>query len=322
MIITRTPYRISFAGGGTDRRSFYSREPGQVLSATIDRFLYVVVRRQLGLVEHKYRLNYSHVEFRDTIDEIEHPLIRAALRLYGIDFPIEITTFAEIPAFTGMGSSSAFAVGLVKALDFLLSRGERQPGELAKVAAHLEMDVLGRCVGKQDHYASAYGGFNRFAFHDDESVSVFRNLCCRETQDALESHLMLFYTGIKRDAAEVLDSQGGNFDTLRAMKAQVGQMRRALYANDLSLFGRLLLDGWRLKKELNGASNDRIDGWYDAALRAGASGGKLLGAGGGGFLLFFVPPERKEAVAKALPLYRVPFKFSNEGSKVIYREGV
>ncbi len=319
MIITRTPYRVSFCGGGTDRKSFYSREPGQVLSATIDKFLFTVVRRQLGIVEHKFRLNYSHVEFRDTINEIENPIIREALRLYDIDSPLEVTTFSEVPAYTGLGSSSAFAVGLILAMEALHGRTIPKD-DLAAKAAYLEIDVLGRNVGKQDHYASAYGGLNRFKFFPNEGVKVYDRVCNRITQEALQNHLMLFYTGIKRDASEALKTQDGH-ETLKRMKAQVGRLAAELADGDVDDVGKVLHVGWEWKKELSpNVSTPQIDEWYDTALRAGASGGKLLGAGGGGFLLFFARPDKQEAVQETLPLFRVPFKFEREGSRVIYRE--
>ena len=171
MIISRTPYRISLVGGGTDLRSFYSKEPGQVLSTTIDKFLYVVVKRQIGIVEFKYRINWSRVEFRNSIDEIEHPIVREALKYFDIDFPIEISTFADIPANTGLGSSSAFAVGLVHALRALKGQTATKYS-LASDAAMIEVDILGRTMGKQDHFASAYGNFNVFTFNANETVTV------------------------------------------------------------------------------------------------------------------------------------------------------
>ncbi len=230
MIISRTPFRISFAGGGTDLRSFYAGEPGQVLSTSIDKYLYVIVRRQIGLVENKYRLNYSTVEFCKTIDEIKHPIVREALRLYEVDYPVEITTFSDIPAYTGLGSSSAFAVGLVHALCAL--RGQHVTKYvLAKTAAHIEVDLLGRMMGKQDHFASAYGNLNVFTFHANEDVNVEPVFYRPEVRNALEEHLMLFYTGLKRDASDVLESQVKNtaskLEVLRRMKEQVAPCGRS-----------------------------------------------------------------------------------------------
>ncbi len=319
MIITRTPYRVSLAGGGTDRRQFYSKEPGCVLSATIDKYLYVTIRRQLGIVEHKYRLQYSRVEQCDHFDQIEHPLIREALRLYDFDFPVAIHTEGEIPAYSGLGSSSAFAVGLIHAM-FAMKGWMAGKEMIANQAASLEVDTLGRGVGKQDHYASSYGGMNRFKFLPDERVKVYP-VCNRATQEALQDRLMLFYTGIKRDASEALKTQDG-FQTLKRMKAQVGRLAASLADGDVDDVGKVLHVGWEWKKELSPTvSTPQIDEWYDTAIRAGASGGKLLGAGGGGFLLFFCRPEKQQAVQEALPLFRVGFKFESKGSAVIYREG-
>lgn len=324
MIISRTPFRISFVGGGTDLRSFYSREPGQVLSTSIDKYLYVIVRRQIGLVEFKYRLNYSMVEFRKSIEDIEHPIIREALRLFNVDFPVEITTFADIPASTGLGSSSAFAVGLVHALNALMGRYVTK-STLAQTAAQIEVDVLGRTMGKQDHYASAYGNFNVFTFSPDESVNVEPVFYRPEVRAAIQRHLMLFYTGLKRDASEVLrvqeQSTAAKMDVLRRMKDQVAPLREILSSGrNLHEFGRILHEGWLLKKSITSEiSCPSIDQWYEKARGAGAIGGKLLGAGGGGFLLLFVEPQKQERVVLALrDLYQIPICFDQSGSRITY----
>ncbi|MBL8825977.1 MAG: GHMP kinase [Planctomycetaceae bacterium] len=324
MIISRTPFRISFAGGGTDLRSFYSREPGQVISTAIDKFLYVMVRRQSGLVEYKYRVNYSVVEFRHTIDEIEHPIVREVLRMYDIDFPIEISTFADIPANTGLGSSSAFAVGLVHAI-CALQGIHITKGNLAATAGRVEVDILGRTMGKQDHYASAYGNINVFTFAANEEVTVEPVFYRPEVKVALENHLLLFFTGIRRDAAQVLRTQNeappATFETLRTMKAQVPLLRDILSTGrNLHEFGRVLHEGWLLKRTLSPEiAGTKIDSWYDKARAAGAIGGKLLGAGGGGFLLFFVEPQNQSAVRRALAeLHEVKIGFDQPGSRITY----
>lgn len=324
MIISRTPFRISFVGGGTDLRSFYQHEPGRVLSTGIDKYLYVIVRRQLGLVEHKYRLNYSQVEFRKTIDEIQHPIVREAFRLFEIDFPVEITTFADIPAYTGLGSSSAFAVGLVQALCALRGRHITK-STLAQTAAKIEVDILKRSMGKQDHFASAYGSFNVFTFNADESVGVEPVFYLPPVREALQRHLMLFYTGLKRDAADVLKVQmastASKMDVLRKMRDQVFPLREILSSGrNLHEFGKILHEGWLLKRSITPEiSCSQIDVWYEKARAAGAIGGKLLGAGGGGFLLLFVEPQNQDNVVQALPeLYRVPFGFDQAGSRITY----
>ena len=206
MIISRTPFRISFAGGGTDLPSYYLKDDGQVISTTIDEYIYVAVKRQTAIAEHKFRINWSKVEFKDKVDDIEHPIVREALKMMKIDFPLEISTFADIPAQTGLGSSSAFAVGLLHALYAL--KGEMvTKGCLAAQAAKLEIDILGRKIGKQDHYSAAYGNLNVFTFHSNGSVSVDPVFYRPETKGAVDSHLMLFYTAIKRDANEILKIQ-------------------------------------------------------------------------------------------------------------------
>lgn len=324
MIISRTPFRISFAGGGTDLRSFYAHEPGLVLSTSIDKYLYVIMRRQLGLVEFKYRVNYSTVEFCHTIDEIKHPIVREAFRMYGIDFPVEVTTFADIPASTGLGSSSAFGVGLVHAIQAMLGRLVTK-SQLSTAAAHIEVDLIGRSMGKQDHFASAYGNFNVFSFNPDETVGVEPVFYRPEVKRALEQHLLMFYTGLKRDASVVLAAQkrstAEKMDVLRAMKAQVAPLREILSSGrNLHDVGRILHEGWELKRSITPEiSNSEIDVCYEKARRAGAIGGKILGAGGGGFLLFFVEPHNHNAVIDALHgLYRVPFSFDVGGSRITY----
>ncbi len=324
MIISRTPFRISFVGGGTDLRAFYQNEPGQVLSTTIDKYLYVILRRQIGLVEFKYRINYSKTEFAKTIDEIEHPIVREALKLYNIDFPLEIMTCADIPAYTGLGSSSAFAVGLVHALSALAGTHVTK-ATIATVASKIEVDRLGRVMGKQDHYASSYGSFNVFTFNADESVKVEPVFYRPEVKSALENHLMLFYTALKRDASVVLQAQErstvAKMDVLRAMKSQVAPMREILSSGrNLHQFGNLLHEAWLLKRSITSEISDSaIDAWYEKARAAGAIGGKLLGAGGGGFLLLFVEPQNQDAVASALhDLYRLPFKFDGAGTRITY----
>jgi len=324
MIISRTPFRVSFVGGGTDLRSFYADEPGLVISTSIDKYLYVVLRRQIGLVESKYRINYSKVEYCGKIDDIEHPIVREAFREYGVDIPVEVTTFADIPAYTGLGSSSAFAVGLIHAICAMQGR-HLTKSQLAAAAARIEVDVLGRTMGKQDHYASTYGNFNVLTFNSDETVIVEPVFYRAEVRAALERHMLLFYTGIKRDASAVLavqaESMAAKVEVLRAMKDQVLALRDILSSGrNLHDFGRILHDGWMLKRSITPEiSCPQVDEWYGKALAAGAIGGKLLGAGGGGFLLFFVEPQNQEPVIRALgELYRVPFAFDSGGSRITY----
>ncbi len=323
LIIVKVPFRISLSGGGTDLPSFYSKEPGAVISGTIDKSLCVMVRRQLGLVEHKYRLTYSKAQQCDTIDEIENTIAREAFRLYKVDEPTEVATWSEVPEFTGLGSSSAFAVGLVMALEHMKGQGKhRFPHHVAEVAAHIELNMLGRPVGRQDHYAAAFGGMNIFRFEHGKPVTVTE--VDSPHLERFSERLLLLYTGIKRDAGDTLKSQNDrteeNRPTLRLMKAQVPAVAIYLQSGELNKIGPLLHDGWCLKRSLSpDVSNPRIDFMYHMARESGASGGKALGAGGGGFLLLDADPRHHERIMAALPgLYRVPFKFSNEGATIIF----
>ena len=324
MIISRTPFRISFVGGGTDLRSFYSDEPGQVLSTSIDKYIYVVVKRQIGIVEHKYRVNWSKVEFCNYVKDIEHPIVREALKLFEIDFPIEITTFSDIPGSTGLGSSSAFAVGLVHALHAL--KGKRATKHtLASEAGSIEVDILKRTMGKQDHFASAYGDLNVFTFNSDETISAEPVFYTDEVRNTLEQNMMLFYTELKRDASEVLETQNNATDDKRAvlskMRDLVHPLREVLSGNeDMNTFGEILHQGWLLKRSItNEISNPQIDSYYEKARQAGAIGGKLLGAGGGGFLLLYVEPKNQPKVIDNLKeLFCLNVKLDSAGTRITY----
>ena len=324
MIISRTPFRISFVGGGTDLELYYAKEDGMVLSASIDKYIYVVVKRQDAIVEHKYRINWSTVEFKNRIEDIEHPIVRESLKLMEIDFPIEITTFADIPASTGLGSSSTFAVGLLHAL-FALKGQMVRKGELAAMAAKIEIDILHRKIGKQDHYAASYGNLNILTFRKDQSVSVEPVFYEREKRNAIQDRLLLFYTAIKRDASDTLNAQIKNMnkkhEVLTEMKKLVLPLNKVIsLPGEIDDFGRILHSGWLLKKSLSKEiSSSHIDDYYQKALKAGALGGKLLGAGGGGFLLFYVNPEKQQAVKKALSgLQELGFNFEDSGTRITY----
>lgn len=324
MIITRTPFRISFAGGGTDLKTYYAKEAGKVISTSIDKYIYVVIKRQIGIVEHKYRINWSKVEFKDSIDEIEHPIVREALRLFGIDFPIEITTFTDIPGQTGLGSSSAFAVGLVHALHAL--KGEMvSKNTIASTAAHIEVDILDRSMGKQDHYASAYGDLNTFTFNKDGTVTIEPVLYRPEVRTLIEKNLNLFYLKSKRDASKILEIQEKNtpqiFDNLSQLKTFVDPMREIFSSGlDIHKFGELLHQSWIIKKSLTDfISSTEIDSYYKKALDSGAVGGKLLGAGGGGFLLLYVEENNQQHVIDALSnLYHLNVGFDQGGTRITY----
>jgi D-glycero-alpha-D-manno-heptose-7-phosphate kinase len=324
MIIVRTPFRISFVGGGTDIRSYYKDSPGKVLSTSIDKYIYVVVKRQIGIVEYKYRVNWSKVEFKNSIDDIEHPIVREALKMMGIDFPLEISTFADVPANTGLGSSSAFAVGLLHALSALRNESINKY-TLASKAAEIEVSRLSRAMGKQDHFASAFGGFNIFTFFEDEGVGVEPLYLDPRTQRAFQQNLLLFYTGLKRDASEVLSSQIRETDkkrtVLKNMCGLVDPLAHKLsLGDDLDEIGHILNENWNLKKSISvEISSSEIDTYYEKALRAGAVGGKLLGAGGGGFLLLYVRPENQDRVKEAMSgLYHLDFCFDHVGSSITF----
>jgi D-glycero-alpha-D-manno-heptose-7-phosphate kinase len=275
-------------------------------------------------VDYKYRVNWSKVEFKNRVEDIEHPIVRETLIKLGIDFPIEITTFADIPANTGLGSSSAFAVGLLHALYAL--KGEMVTKyTLATQAAEIEVDILKRTMGKQDHMAAAYGNINVFTFNPDETVTVEPVFYRNDIRDKIQQNLLLFYTRLKRDASEVLESQDkestNKREVLRQMRDLVTPMREVLSkGNNLNEFGEILHEGWSLKKSLTKEiSNPEIETYYEKARAAGAIGGKLLGAGGGGFLLFYAEQEKQAAVIRALEgLYHFQPVFDTGGSRITY----
>lgn len=315
---------MSFVGGGTDLEAFYSIEEGKVLSTTIDKYVYVTVKRQLNIVEHKYRISWSKVEFKDRIDDIEHPIIRETLRIMEINFPLEITTFADVPANTGLGSSSSFAVGLLHAL-FALKGKMVTKNTLAVMASNIEKNILKRNIGSQDHFAAAYGNFNVFHFQKNGSVLVDPVFYEPAFKSKIEKNLMLFYTELKRDASEVLKKQSEStkykLETLKKMRDLVEPLREIISSSkDTRAFGEILHQGWELKKSItDDISTREIDTYYEKARKAGAIGGKLLGAGGGGFLLLCVEPQNQSAVEKALSsLYMMKFKFDDTGSRITY----
>ena len=294
------------------------------MSTSINKYLYVAVKRQYEFVDFKYRINWSKTEFCNSIDEIEHPIVREALILLNIDFPIEITTFADVPAGTGLGSSSSFAVGLLHALYAL--KGEMiSKGELAKQAAFLEIEILGRNIGKQDHYAAAYGNLNVFRFHGDEKVTVEPVFYEKEIKEEIESRLLMFYTKTTRDASKILKSQVENTDqkrdVLTKMKDLIPSLRTVFTdRKNLNDFGKILHEGWILKKDITqDISSETIDQYYQKAIECGAIGGKLLGAGGGGFFLFYAEKINHDNIRKGLKnLYEMKFKFDDAGTRITY----
>lgn len=304
-IIATAPMRISFAGGGTDLPAVYEREGGAVLSATIDQHIYVTVKRLGSFFGSTYRLNYSETENVEGVDEIRNSIARECLKLVPCDPPLYIGVIADIPASSGLGASSSFAVSLLSALHVL--RGERvSPAQLAEEAALIEIERLKRPIGKQDAYAAAFGGVNYFEFQPNGRVTVEAQAMPADRIQRLFGSLLMFWTGISRDAGRVLEAQNErthtNLGRLRFMKTQAEQLRKMTLGEvDVAELGRLLREGWEHKRQLADViSNPQIDRWCQAGLDAGAYGGKLCGAGGGGFLLFAAEPERHAAIRAAL----------------------
>lgn len=321
MIITQTPYRVSFSGGGTDLPAFYRHEYGAVLSLTINKHMYVTVGPRF---EPSVRVAYSRTEIAESLNDLQHTIVREGLRMLDLGSHMEITTIGDVPAGTGMGSSSTLTVGLLHALyaykSQLVSRGE-----MAEKACKIEIDILQKPIGKQDQYAAAFGGLNYIRFNPDDTVDVEPVPCRAETFTQLERQILLMYTDQRREADTILKKQSqGTTDkmaVLRRMRDLADEMRHVISGRgDLDAFGKLLHEGWELKRSLGfGISDDRIDGWYAAARKAGAIGGKLLGAGGGGFLLLMAPPERHEAIRQALGRPReLDFKVDRLGSRIIF----
>lgn len=324
MIISKTPFRISFLGGGTDLPVHYRRHGGAVLSTTIDKFMYVAVNPRF---EDTIRVAYTRTEIVESLEELKHELVREALRLTGIGSGVEVVTIADVPAGTGLGSSSSLTVGLLNALyayrGMFVSR-ER----LAREACEIEIDVLGHPIGKQDQYAAAYGGLNFIRFNPDDTVFVEPVICAPEVKRELFESLLIFYTGIKRRAGTILAEQarrsGHREEALKRLAELADAGRRSLGEGDLEGFGRLLHEGWEIKRTLaSGISRPEIDGWYRAAREAGALGGKILGAGGGGFLLLFCPPQDKDRVRARLSrlgLREFQVAYEPQGSRIIYQD--
>ena len=324
MIISRTPLRVSLFGGGSDMPAYYRRHGGTVLSTTIDKSVYVTVSRKF---DDAVRVSYSRTEEVDRASEVEHPLVREALGLLGIEGGIEITSVADIPARgTGLGSSSAFTVGLLNALHAFQGR-HASAARLAEEACEIEIERCGEPIGKQDQYAAAFGGFNLIRFHPDDTVEVTKLICPPGLLAELQSRLLFFYTGVTRSASGLLGAQSANLagpgsasDAASELSCLAGSAFDSLRAGDLGPLGTMLDKAWRLKRRLAaGVSTPRIDEAYAAARAAGAEGGKLLGAGAGGFLMFLAPPDRHDAIRRALGALReTPFALASQGSGIIF----
>jgi len=327
MNITRTPLRISFFGGGTDYPLWYREHGGSVLSTTIDKSCYITTRWLPPFFEYHSRISYTKVENVSRNSEIQHPSVRACLEFLGIEEGIEIHHIADLPARTGLGTSSAFTVGLLLGL-YALKNQMRDKQALAADAIHVEQDLIQEAVGAQDQVSAAYGGLNRINFQPNGAIDVKRILAPPSRLAALEQHLVLYFTGFARTASEIAKEQLKETPNRQKELTEIHQMvdeAEGIVANpnrSLDDFGRLLHQGWNIKRSLTQKiSNSNIDEIYEAGLSAGALGGKLLGAGGGGFMLFFVPPERKGTLRTRLKkLLCVPFAFSDRGSNVVVYE--
>ena len=321
MIISQTPYRVSFAGGGTDLPAFYKHEYGAVLSVAIDKHMYVTVSPRF---EPTTRVAYTRTEVAERVDEIQHELVREALKMTGLGRHLEITTVGDVPAGTGMGSSSSLTVGLL--LTLYAYKGQIVSAKnLAEQACRIEIEALGKPIGKQDQYAAAFGGMNYMRFNPDGSADVEPVPATPETMQELQKRMLLLYTQQQREADVILKQQSegtkDKMSVLRAMRDIAQEMRVALGgAAGLDEFGRLLHEAWLLKRSLGfGISMESVDAWYEQARKLGAQGGKLLGAGGGGFLLLFAPPERHNLIRDALGHPReLTFGIDRRGGRVIF----
>ena len=324
MIISKTPLRISFFGGGTDYPAWYKEKKGTVLSTTIDKYCYLTLRYLPPFFPYKHRIVYSKVETANDINEIMHPVVRAALEFLKINKGMEIHYDADLPAKTGLGSSSSFTVGLLHSLH-ALEGVMYSKYQLAKEAIYLERDILKENVGSQDQTAAAYGGFNKITFFGNDEINLEPITIRSERMKELKNHLMLFFTGFSRIASEIAKKQIENTPQKQSELTSIYQMVDEAInilggKRDILEFGGLLNETWKLKRSLSDKiSTPEIDSIYERACRAGAIGGKLLGAGGGGFMLFFVSPENQERVRKELKdLLEVKFDFENGGSQIIY----
>lgn len=325
MIISRTPLRVSFAGGGTDLREYYKKECGAVISTAIGKYVYITINNKF---ENDVRVKYSKTENAESAEKLEHPLFRETMRFAGATKGVEVTSMADVPTRgSGLGSSSTFTVGLLNALYKYKGIGTDDE-KLAKDACKIEIEILKEPIGKQDQYIAAYGGFNYIKFMPDETVKVEPIILKDSVKEELENSMSLFYTGIERSASTILNVQkkvtaeAEKFNILTEMRGIADEMRDALASGDTNEFGNLLHRGWGLKKQLvGGITNETIEKIYGKAQKAGAIGGKICGAGGGGFVLIYAPDGKIEKVRQALKNHKeLKFKFEPQGSRIVFNE--
>ncbi len=321
MVISQTPLRISFVGGGTDLKSFYHKEDGMVLSTAIDKYVYVIVK---GRFDEKIYVNYSVKEIVDDTSEIKHELVREAMKKAGVESGVEITTLADVPSEgSGLGSSSSVTVGLLNAL-YSYTGKQVTLEQIAREACQIEIDICKKPIGKQDQFIAAFGGLNKIIFHSDETVTVSRVPVFDSNLLILGSRLLLFYTNKTRKADKILRKQKQNTEnkreSLKKMKDLVPKLEDFLIQGKFDNLGKLLDENWLLKKSLvDTVSSPEIDAMYEKAMKAGALGGKLCGAGGGGFLLLYVPKNKQDAVRSSLEDYReLPFMLDSFGSRILF----
>ena len=327
MIISKTPFRISFFGGGTDYPEWYHENGGSVLATTIDKYCYISCRHLPPFFEHKHRIVYSKIESVKTTEEIQHPVVRAVLSNLSITDGLEIHHDADLPARSGLGSSSSFTVGLINVLNALKGL-QISKQDLAKQATYIEQEVLKETVGSQDQVLAAFGGFNRIDFHPDDSFNISPVIINKDLVEQLQSHMLLFFTGLSRFSSDIARDKVSNFTNrfqeLTQIKEMVDEGMSILQSPSTPIMdlGKLMHESWKLKRSLSAkVSTPKIDEIYEAGIKAGATGGKILGAGGGGFILFFAEPKNHKKIRERLKsLVHVAFHFDDVGSKIVVYE--
>ena len=324
MIISRTPFRVSFFGGGTDYYDWYKDHGGQVLSCTIDKYCYISLRYLPPFFDEKFRIVWSKIEKVNKISDISHRAVREALNYFNITNGVEIHHDGDLPARTGLGSSSSFSVGLINCLNTLLMKNINK-FQLTKDAIHLERDLLKEAVGIQDQIAVTHGGFNKIKIFEDGSYDILNIDTNNKKLEKLKSSILMFYTGISRYASEIANDQISSIPKKKKELKLISEMTDSGFnildsGSDISDFGKLLHESWKIKRTLSKKiTNSIIDDIYATALKSGATGGKLLGAGGGGFIIFYVPEESQKNVrANLREFLEIPFNFESEGSKIIF----
>jgi len=327
MIISKTPFRISFFGGGTDYPEWYHENGGSVLATTIDKYCYISCRHLPPFFEHKHRIVYSKIESVKTTEEIQHPVVRAVLSNLSITDGLEIHHDADLPARSGLGSSSSFTVGLINVLNALKGL-QISKQDLAKQATYIEQEVLKETVGSQDQVLAAFGGFNRIDFHPDDSFNISPVIINKDLVEQLQNHMLLFFTGLSRFSSDIARDKVSNFTNrfqeLTRIKEMVDEGMSILQSPSTPIMdlGKLMHESWKLKRSLSAkVSTPKIDEIYEAGIKAGATGGKILGAGGGGFILFFAEPKNHKKIRERLKsLVHVAFHFDDVGSKIVVYE--